>query len=102
MYRSDSGTSQNSNGELRYHREVYTNSIPFFLPLIEQYVSHPTSSCIQFVIGNMLRWFFRIVGLKNKGRFITSFLQVTVDAVFGDIEFSIDKPLALCLLHVIF
>src|SRR5690606_12270683 len=96
----NSGTSQNGNGKFRNHGKINTDPVSFLDSLILQYISHFAYTLMQFIVSDVLCRFLGVIRFKNDGGFVTSLIQMPVNAVFHDVEFGSCKPFDLRIRHL--
>ena len=86
-------TGQKGNGQFRNHRQIYSNTVTFTYAHLLKDIGETAYLGVQHLIGINLDIFLRLT-LKNDGGFIAAAIcQVPVEAIIGDIQFTVNKPL---------
>jgi len=90
--RAHSRTSKYRNNRLENHRHIDTYSIPFFDAILFENIGELTDLTKEFLISDFFCSVRRCIWLPIKSYIIGLRWQMSVKAVFGNVEFSPFKP----------
>ena len=90
--RADTGTGQHRIGSFRDHREINDNAVTAFDTQGLQNVRHTADAAMQFLVGDVLSSFFRIIGFPDDRCLIAACRKVAVDTVGRDVQRTVFKP----------
>ena len=92
MDRADSRTSQHRIGCFGNHRQIDRDRVALLDPMRLEDIGETADLVVQFLVGDMFR-VLRIVAFPNDCNLFAFFLQVTVEAVVGEVDLAAGKPL---------
>ena len=92
MHGANARAGQHGIGRFRDHRQVERDAVALLDAVLLHHVGELADLFVQFAIGDLLV-VVGVVAFPDDGNLVGALLQVAVDAIVGDVENTVFKPL---------
>ncbi len=92
MNRTDASAGQHGVGGFGNHRKINGDAIAFAYTVLLQHIGEAADAAIKLIVGDV-PVVIGIIALPDQGRLIATLFQMPVDAIVGDVQDAVLKPL---------